>query len=213
MRKTITLLACNAFWVENEKECGRNEITSPRQSKISMFTFLAIDYPINLVDREDNFFGIPENVETLVLGTQFTAIIIAVLTQADLLTSLEQMNAGYDCICKEFGEASRYNWWITTACQFVKKFGLSVTFYFIIVIVGNVFDLLLNFTAVEFITQLDDVAFLLASKGYFGSKIREKNVKRSAKQLILRQETERNEEKASTYFCLVNYVTGQKVIW
>jgi F0F1-type ATP synthase membrane subunit b/b' len=143
--------------------------------QIFIFSLLAID----LIDRdsEDNPLGIPANVETIVRVTQFLAIIISVLTQADLRTSLEQVNEGYskDRFGTEFGEASRGKWWFAAACRFLEgALGLLVTF-FLIVIVDNAFDLLLNFTAMEFVSQLDDVAFFLAGTGYFGSKVKEKS--------------------------------------
>jgi hypothetical protein len=47
--------------------------------------------------------------------------------------------------------------------------------FLLIVTVDNVFDLLLNFTAMEFVSQLDDAAFFLAGMGYFGSKNADKS--------------------------------------
>jgi hypothetical protein len=137
--------------------------------QITIYSLLAVDL-IN--PSSHNPLGIPANVEPSVRGTQFLAIIVAVLTQADLRTSLEQVNEGYnkDRIGNEFGEASRGKWWFAAACRFLQgALGLVLTF-FLIVTVDNVFDLLLNFTAMEFVSQLDDVAFFVAGTGYFGSK-------------------------------------------
>jgi hypothetical protein len=142
--------------------------------QITIYSFLALDL-IN--PFSENPLGIPANVETNVRVAQFLAVIVAVLTQADLRTSLEQVNEGYskDRTGKEFGEASCGKWWFATACRFLHgALGLIVTFV-LIVIVDNVFDLLLNFTAMEFVSQFDDVAFFLAGTGYFGSKNAEKS--------------------------------------
>jgi hypothetical protein len=143
--------------------------------QITIFGLLAGD----LINRfsENNPFGIPENVEISVRVTQFIAIIIASLSQLELLTSLEQVNEGYsqERIGKEFGEATCGKWWFATACRFWHgALGLFVTFLLIIT-EDNVFDLLLNFTAMEFVSKLDDAAFFLAGMGYFGSKNADKS--------------------------------------
>jgi hypothetical protein len=66
--------------------------------------------------------------------------------------------------------ASSGKWWLAPAYQFLQgTLGLLVTF-FQIVRANNIFDLLVNFTAMEFVSQLDDVAFFLAGTVYFGSK-------------------------------------------
>ncbi len=142
--------------------------------QITIYSLLAVDL---IKPFSDNPLGIPANVETTVRGTQFLALIVAVLTQADIRISLEQVNEGYnkDRIGNEFAEASCGKRWFATACRFLQRaLGLVVTF-FLIVIVDNAFDLLLNFTAMEFVSQLDDVAFFLAGTGYFGSKVKEKS--------------------------------------
>jgi hypothetical protein len=156
-------------------------LSQPFVLGITVFIFQVAIYGLLVLDLikpfSDNPLGIPANVETNVRLTQFLAVIVAVLTQADLRTSLEQVNEGYrpDRIGKEFGEASCGKWWFATACRFLQgALGLVGTF-FLIVIADNVFDLLLNFTAMEFVSQLDDVAFFLAGTGYFGSKNAEKS--------------------------------------
>jgi F0F1-type ATP synthase membrane subunit b/b' len=143
----------------------------------TIYSLLAVDLIRKKDSEGDRLARIPANIETIVRVTQFLAIIIAVLTQADLRTSLEQVNEGYskDRIGRKFDEASRGKWWFAAACRFLEgALGLVVTF-FLIVIEDNVFDLLLNFTAMEFVSQLDDVAFFLAGTGYFGSKNAEKS--------------------------------------
>jgi hypothetical protein len=149
----------------------------------TIFSVLGLDLLLgDLAGREyfnlrDNPLNIPANVAPAVRLTQFIAIIISVLTQADIRTSLEQANEGYskDRIGKEFGKASCGKWWFGTACRFLQgALGLFVTFL-LLVKVDNVLDLLLNFTAIEFVSQLDNVAFSLAGTGYFGSKSAEKS--------------------------------------
>jgi hypothetical protein len=158
-----------------------NILSQPFLLGISVFVFQITIYSLltkQLINRSsENPLGIPENVETIVRVTQFLAIFIAVLTQEDLRTSLEQVNEGYSTerIGKEFGEATRGKWWFATACRFLQgALGLIVTF-FLIVTVDNIFELLLNFTAMEFVSNLDDVAFFSAGTGYFGSKSADKS--------------------------------------
>jgi hypothetical protein len=142
--------------------------------QITIFSLLAGD----LINKDSaNPIRIPANVEMIVRVTQFLAIIIAVLTQTDLQTSLEQMNEGYrtDLVGKEFGDASGGKWWFATACRFLQgALGLVGTFI-LIVRVDNVLDLLFGFTAMEFVSQLDNVAFFMAGMGYFGFQNAEKS--------------------------------------
>jgi hypothetical protein len=67
---------------------------------VTIFIFLITIYSILAVDLikqfSDNPLGILANVETTVRGTQFLALIVAVLTQADIQISLEQVNEGYN---------------------------------------------------------------------------------------------------------------------
>jgi hypothetical protein len=156
-------------------------LSQPFVLGVTIFLFQMTIYGLLAVDLinpfSDNPLRIPENVETNVRITQFLAVIVAVLTQADLRTSLEQVNEGYnqDRIGNEFADASWGKWWLATAFRFLQgALGLVVTF-FLIVIVDDVLELLLNFTAMEFVSQLDNVAFFLAGTGYFGSKNAEKS--------------------------------------
>jgi hypothetical protein len=151
-------------------------LSEPFVLGITVFVFQITIYgllAVNLINLSiDNPLDVLANVETNVRVAQFLAVIVAVLTQEDLQTSLEQINEGYrpDHIGKEFGEASCGRWWFATMCWFLQGTLRLVVTFFLIVKVNNVFDLLLNFTAMEFVSELDNVAFFLAGTGYFGSK-------------------------------------------
>jgi hypothetical protein len=166
-RDTFSFLVCSKI------------LSQPFFLGISVFIFQITIYSLLTLElinmQNENPLGLPTNVEIIVRVTQFLAIVIAVLTQADLRTSLEQFSEGYS-IGEEFeGEATCGKWWFATACWFLEgAFGLAVTFL-LIVTVGSIFKLLLNFTAMEFVTQLDNVAFFLAGTGYFGSKNADKS--------------------------------------
>eukprot|EP00977_Amphora_coffeiformis_P027152 scaffold34585_cov221-Amphora_coffeaeformis.AAC.3 len=123
----------------------------------------------NLTDfGSDNTFSIPANVESAVRITQILALLMAVVTQEDVRGAFSLLINGYsERKYHEFaGEATFFKWSLSVACRFVEgSLGLVVTFI-LIVAEDNVVDVLLNFTAMEFVSQLDKVAFSLAQQGY-----------------------------------------------
>jgi hypothetical protein len=137
------------------------------------FSLVAID--IIAVDRPDNPLGFPPNVNFNVRITQLIAIVISVVTQDDIRTSLNLIYDGYrrDNF-RTFEGASHAMWAVSVACRFLEgSLGLIVTFC-LIMPEKEVVELLLNFTAMEFVFQLDEAMFFLATQGYLGASTQKK---------------------------------------
>ena len=136
--------------------------------QILIFTFLAV----NVIDLKNtnNPICIPTNVDVAVRVTQVIAIIVAVVTQENLRTALTLFYQGYrEEAFVALEGVTRCKWLFSVTCRFLEGgLGLVVTF-FLIMTARTVIDLLLNFTAMEFVSQLDDVAFSLSKLGYVGS--------------------------------------------
>jgi hypothetical protein len=126
----------------------------------------------NLIQPEQfgrNLFGIPANVSEPVWIAQIIAIIIAVVTQDDIRTGLDMLREGY-------GTEMQAAFPHSTGCKFVLStvsrlvggsLGLIVNFL-LIVTSATVIDLLLNFTALAFVSQLDEASFFLSKQGFAG---------------------------------------------
>ena len=132
---------------------------------------------IYIIDLKNsiNPLGIPSNVPTTVRVTQVIAIIIAAVTHEDVRIALNLCYDGYSrqhssgqSFHEAFPNASQGKWTFAIICRFLSGgLGLTVTF-FLIMTAETVIDLLLNFTAMEFVSLLDNVAFFLALEGYIG---------------------------------------------
>jgi hypothetical protein len=80
--------------------------------------------------------------------------IVTVITQDDLITALQLLHIGYSGIGQTFENSFYMKWFSPLFLLFwVGAYGLVVTFLLIITS-GEVIDLILNFTAIEFISLL-----------------------------------------------------------
>jgi hypothetical protein len=113
----------------------------------------------------------PPNVESTVRTTEVLAIIIAIITQDDMKKVIHILRDGYDenSFYYAFGcKASRFKWSFLIMLRGLEGLlGLFVTFM-LIMQPETVLDLLLNFSAMEFVSLMDDVAFFMLGEGYLG---------------------------------------------
>jgi hypothetical protein len=155
---------------------------------IIVFSFQIAIYSLVSVDVIDlsnsrNPFNIPTNVESTVRATQVLAIIIAIVTQDDVKKVILILRDGYiaDVFQGTFGpDATKFKWVLSLVLRASEGLiGLFVTFM-LIMQSKAVLDLLLNFSAMEFVSLLDDGAFSMLREGYFGIGMM-KEAKRSEK--------------------------------
>ena len=141
--------------------------------QIAIFSLVSVDV-IDLSNSR-NPFNIPTNVESTVRATQVLAIIIAIVAQDDVKKVILILRDGYDVDVFQgtFGhDATKFKWVSSLVLRAAEGLlGLFVTFM-LIMQSKTVLDLLLNFTAMEFVSLLDDVTFLMLREGYFGFGMR-----------------------------------------
>ena len=119
---------------------------------------------------EGNPIGIPPSVGIQVTVAQFIALVIATCTQDDVTTALSLFRQTYSSkrIGSAFEGATLTKWTVSLKIIFITGIlGLAVTFLLVITSDETV-ELLLNFTAVEFVSLIDNVLFNLAEQGLFG---------------------------------------------
>jgi len=158
---------------------------------IMVFLFQLAIYGVLLYDIIDsgtkinkkNLFGFPFNVGDPVRIAEVIAIFISIITQQDVRKAICLYRDGFDesGLTQVFKGATIYKWWLSIvfrACE--GGLGLIVTFL-LIMRSDSVLDLLLNFSAIEFITMLDDVLFELASEGFLGRPLKKETRRLSRK--------------------------------
>ena len=146
--------------------------------QVAVYALLA--YDITDLTNEINPFKLPVNVEMPVRIAEAFAIVVAVITQDDVQQALNLMRDGYDqdpmnhsSLDQTFPKATKAKWILSIFLRaFEGFFGLALTFL-LIMQSTTVLDLLLNFLAMEFVSQLDDVVFVLTRAGFFGRTLSE----------------------------------------
>lgn len=137
--------------------------------------FILILIMLDIVDVEsDNPVNIPAGVSTVVRIAQFVAILIAVATQDDLITAINELHMGYyrEGLPGDGNGGARWQWLMSIVARFGQGgLCLSVTFMLVVQSV-EVVQLFLDFLAVTFVSTLDDCMFSLAREGYFAHRLR-----------------------------------------
>jgi hypothetical protein len=132
-----------------------------------------------LVDQTDsdadNPLNIPANVEITVRIAQGLGAIIALFSQDDLLIGIEGFFKGLPSSFRGnecFQEIGIIQWNVAYMLRFAQGFLNLFASFILLMQAETVFDLLLNFLGVAFISNLDDIAFRLGGSGYFGRQVR-----------------------------------------
>ena len=138
----------------------------------------------NIVDpstNESNPFGFPEDVSVPLRISEFLAILISIITQTDVRSAICLYRDGFDeaGLAQVFRGARFWKWSLSIGLRASEGLlGLIIAFL-LIMKSPSVLELLLNFSAIEFVTMLDDTVFELVKEGFFG-----REMKKEAKRLI-----------------------------
>ena len=141
--------------------------------KTTVYTLFTFD----LIDRTKSFnqFGVPVSVERAVAASQLLALLISVFSKNDLVSAFIVYIRGYDASIKRHfhrdgrGGGLPWQWGLSIAMSLVDGlFDLAVTFL-LIVKSSTVLDVLLNFAAVAFVAEIDEIAFTFAQMGFIGT--------------------------------------------
>ncbi|CAB9505693.1 expressed unknown protein [Seminavis robusta] len=136
--------------------------------QMTTFILLTLDL-LSKGNGSQNPFGIPGNVSPQLRICQFIAIVVAVFSQGDLMTGFGSFRDGYTHRLQDiFDYASPLKFWVSLLTRLSEAIlGLVVSFL-LITTSEAVVDLLLNFTAIEFVSNLDEVFFFLSKQGFMG---------------------------------------------
>ncbi|CAJ1945940.1 unnamed protein product [Cylindrotheca closterium] len=121
--------------------------------------------------QSDNPLQLPENVEISVRVSQVLLMVIAMFQQDDLLVGIETLVEGPPLVFlgkEKFKHLSRIQWNISCLIRMATGILGLLAAFILSIQSSTVFDVVLNVLGVEFVSNLDNVAFDLACKGYFG---------------------------------------------
>ena len=116
--------------------------------------------------------GVPADIEFQVRVAQPVALVIAVWMEADILTTLELLkDQAYSSLKPIDGNAKpSYEWWFFAHFLRLLEGCYTLCISFILVAQSKeVLELFLNFAAVHFVSELDNLAFSIAYKGFLWS--------------------------------------------
>ena len=138
--------------------------------QMTTLTIIAID--MFSAGTTGNRLGVPIGVSTATSMIQILALIISVFSQTDYQDSLNTLYIGYDNQnwVQQLGctTCTKWRWHVSLWLRFfVSICGLVMTF-FLIITESDTTQLLLDFTSIEFVTNLDNIFFWLCAWGYLG---------------------------------------------
>lgn len=136
-------------------------------------TMIILLISIDLIDAgSDNPLQLPAAVPLEVTIAQGFAVILAVATQSDLFTAIISFHDGYDKRAKDVDLDCTFPKWLF-AClgQFMVGVWLLVVIFILIVQSTTVIGMMLNFAALSFVSEIDNVAFKLGKYGFFSDYV------------------------------------------
>lgn len=122
---------------------------------------------------------------------QALALLVSLFASRDIVKSLSVFDVRYGKE-EENAVASKWKWYLLNFVRFaIASLGLVVTFCFILQ-GTEVLDLFLDFAAVQFVSELDDIAFHLAKAGVLGDQMLDAAIKASQVELSYCRKSEGN---------------------
>ena len=121
---------------------------------------------------DDNRFSVPPGVSRAVRVSQFFALTLAPVTQDDFIQSLDSLIVRYDSGVREiFPSASKTKWALSNILRGLHGCLCLVIVFTLTMQASVTLSVFLNFAALQFISEIDDIGWLLASKGCCGGDI------------------------------------------
>jgi len=133
--------------------------------QIVMFLMAALD--ILQTRKRGNLLGIPVYTDIEVVVAQAIALFVVILVNRDITESIDVITVNYDSRVKDkIPSATHKKWVLSNLLRSIQCIlGLIVTLLFIFQS-DDVLKLFLDFTAIQFVTELDSFAFIIGDNGY-----------------------------------------------
>ena len=119
-----------------------------------------------------NTLNIPADVDIQVRLAQCVALLIVVFTQDDTIVALRQLDDGYHAqLTDTFTAISFTKWLLSNICRLLVGWLELFVAFLLIVQEDSVIDIFLNFLAVAFVSEVDNLAHALALQGFAGTRV------------------------------------------
>ncbi|CAB9506787.1 multiple EGF-like-domains 6 [Seminavis robusta] len=131
---------------------------------------------VDIIDFEttSNPLGLPPMVDLTVTIAQAITLFLAVAYQSDMIESVLKLHDGYYLELREQHPGATYGKWLFSAtAQFISGALLLATIYVLTMQVDSVLSIMLNFAALHFMQDVDDLGFFIAKSGFVTCQIQE----------------------------------------
>lgn len=131
-------------------------------------------------DEDDNRFNVVPTASSLVGAAQSIALLIAVMSQDDVTTTLLLVSIGLGDRYSQFqltlqqkypGGANSWQFWLSNLLRFCEGMAVILVSFVFIVQAETVLKIFTNFAAIEFVSELDNIGYRLAREGWVGRSI------------------------------------------
>jgi hypothetical protein len=117
----------------------------------------------------DNWLGLPPEVSTVVHVARFVAILIAVLNEQEIPTSLEIIGKGMEQVPSAAGGLlSMPRILFSSILRILVGILFFITMFCCVIQSTSVLEIFFNVLALEFVENIDDAIFALSRRGFFG---------------------------------------------
>ncbi|CAB9529498.1 expressed unknown protein [Seminavis robusta] len=128
---------------------------------------------IDIVDWGGSGLDLPPNVDLIVTIAQGVALFQAIAFQSDLLEVVGKFKDGFHPEVLEKHPGATYaTWLVSCIAQLIAALLLLLTIYILTMEVDSVLGIMLNFAALHFMADIDNVAFDLAKAGFMGNMLK-----------------------------------------
>ncbi|CAB9513574.1 unknown protein [Seminavis robusta] len=127
---------------------------------------------IDIIDWSGNGLDMPPNVDLIVTIAQGVALFQALAFQSDFLEVVAKFKDGFHPEVLEKHPGATYaTWLLSCIAQLFAGLLLLLTIYILTMQVDSVLGIMLNFAALHFMADIDNVAFDLAKAGFMGNSL------------------------------------------
>lgn len=186
--------------------------TEPINSRAFQFSFSIAGLSLlclflALINNDRIQFGrsaIPANVGTAVKITQYAAIFIALLMEEEIPTGLYLLRRISKTYFKsKFPELKYHKFVHSCLLRIFMGYLFLLNVFLILMMARGVLDIFFDFIALQFLQQLDDIAFNLARMGVFSKSLREATTKKYFR-IEFKKEVNKAERSRKISFFLVS---------
>jgi len=150
---------------------------SPVLSKAFMYSFFVFGVQISILaltlvnlllnGTKENPLNIPPYTQMEEISAQGVAILVSVFLNRDVTNSFYMFQVAYnDDIRNILPSAKKWKFVLANALRFIEGLLSLLVTFLLIVATTDVLDIFFNFTALQFVSELDDIGFYIADMGY-----------------------------------------------